>query len=113
MEPRGRLAFEEFLLTLVKSKGGIRMPLTEVIELTRRTLQVAFVVSAPILAAAMIVSALISLGQVLTSMQDATLATVPRLAAVATFAFWLTPWMMRKLVQFTVGLFSDFRLFTQ
>lgn len=89
------------------------MPISEVVELTRRTLQVAFIVSAPILAAAMVVSALISLAQVLTSMQDATLSTVPRLAAVAVFAFWLTPWMMRKLVQFTVGLFSDFRLFTQ
>lgn len=88
------------------------MPMSEVIDVVRRTLQVAFVVSAPILAAAMIVSALISLAQVLTSMQDATLSTVPRLAAVATFAFWLTPWMMRKLVQFTVALFSDFQVFT-
>jgi len=89
------------------------MPMTEVIELTRRTLQIAFVVSAPVLAAAMVVSALISLAQVLTSMQDATLSTVPRLAAVAVFAFWLTPWMMRKLVQFTVALFGDFRVFSR
>jgi flagellar biosynthetic protein FliQ len=89
------------------------MSITEVIELTRRTLQVAFIVCAPILAAAMIVSALISLAQVLTSMQDATLSTVPRLAAVGAFAFWLTPWMMRKLVAFTISLFGDFRHFSQ
>jgi len=89
------------------------MPISEVVELTRRTLQVAFIVSAPILAAAMAVSALISLAQVLTSMQDATLSTVPRLAAVAVFAFWLTPWMMRKLVQFTIALFGDFHHFVQ
>jgi flagellar biosynthetic protein FliQ len=85
----------------------------QVIEITRRTLEVAFIVAAPILAAAMFVSALISLTQVLTSMQDATLSTVPRLAAVGAFAFWLTPWMMRKLVQFTVALFGDFRHFAQ
>ena len=84
------------------------MSAVDVIELTRRTLEAAFVVSAPVLAAAMIVSALISLGQVLTSMQDATLSTVPRIAAVGAFAFWLAPWMMRKLVMFTVGLFGDF-----
>lgn len=84
------------------------MSAVDVIELTRRTLEAAFIVSAPVLAAAMIVSALISLGQVLTSMQDATLSTVPRIAAVGAFAFWLAPWMMRKLVMFTVALFGDF-----
>jgi len=85
----------------------------DVIELTRRTLEAAFVVSAPVLAAAMIVSALISLGQVLTSMQDATLSTVPRIAAVGAFAFWLAPWMMRKLVMFTIALFGDFHHLAQ
>jgi len=85
----------------------------DVIEITRRTLEAAFIVSAPVLAAAMIVSALISLGQVLTSMQDATLSTVPRIAAVGAFAFWLAPWMMRKLVMFTVALFGDFHHLAQ
>ena len=89
------------------------MPMIEVIELSRRTLEATFIVCAPILAAALIVSALISLGQVLTSMQDATLSTVPRIAAVGAFAFWLAPWMMRKLVIFTVALFSDFRHFAR
>ena len=89
------------------------MPMTEAIDLTRRTLDAAFVVSTPILAAAMAVSALISLAQVLTSMQDPTLSTVPRIAAVGAFAFWLTPWMMRRLVMFTVFLFHDFRHFAQ
>ena len=89
------------------------MEMKEAIELTRRTLETAFLVSAPILAAAMIVSALISLGQVLTSMQDATLSTVPRIAAVATFTFWLMPWMTRRLVMFTVELFGNFRHLAQ
>ena len=89
------------------------MPMIEVIELSRRTLEATFIVCAPILAAALLVSALISLGQVLTSMQDATLSTVPRIAAVGAFAFWLAPWMMRKLVIFTIALFSDFQHFAQ
>ena len=89
------------------------MSAADAIELTRRTLEAAFIVSAPVLGAAMLVSALISLGQVLTSMQDATLSTVPRIAAVGAFAFWLAPWMMRKLVMFTIALFSDFHHFAQ
>jgi flagellar biosynthesis protein FliQ len=89
------------------------MDMKEAIQLTRQTLQMAFLVSAPILAAAMIMSALISFMQVLTSMQDMTLSTVPRLVAVATFAFWLMPWMTKKLVMFTVALFGNFRHFAQ
>jgi flagellar biosynthesis protein FliQ len=89
------------------------MSMAEVIEVTRATLEIAFLVCAPILAAAMLVSAVISVGQVLTSMQDATLSTVPRIAAVGAFAFWLTPWMMRRLVMFTVALFGNFRHFVQ
>ncbi len=89
------------------------MPNTEVIELLRQTLAAAFVVSAPVLAAAMLVSGFISLVQVLTSMQDATLSTVPRIAAVGAFAFWLSPWMLRRLVMFTVALFGNFRHYAQ
>lgn len=89
------------------------MPVLEVVELTRRTLEATFVVSAPVLAAAMVVSLIISLVQVLTSMQDPTLSTVPRIAAVGGFAFWLAPWMMRKLVMFTVALFGNFHRFAQ
>lgn len=89
------------------------MSMVQVVQITRSTLEIAFLVSAPILAAAMVVSALISVAQVLTSMQDATLSTVPRIAAVGAFAFWLTPWMLRRLVMFTVTLFGNFRHFVQ
>lgn len=89
------------------------MGMKEAIDLMRQTLEVAFLVSAPILAAAMVVSGLISLVQVLTSMQDATLSTVPRLAAVASFAFWLMPWMTHKLVTFTIALFGNFKHLAQ
>lgn len=89
------------------------MSMTQVIQITRWTLEVSFIVSAPILGAAMLVSVIISVGQVLTSMQDATLSTIPRIAAVGAFAFWLTPWMMRRLVMFTLELFSNFRHLVQ
>ncbi|HVB88418.1 MAG TPA: flagellar biosynthetic protein FliQ [Candidatus Dormibacteraeota bacterium] len=89
------------------------MSMAQVVQITGSTLEIAFIVSAPILAAAIVVSELISVGQVLTSMQDATLSTVPRIAAVGAFAFWLTPWMMRRLVLFTVELFGNFRHLVQ
>jgi flagellar biosynthetic protein FliQ len=80
----------------------------QVIDLSRQTLQIAFWTSAPILAIAVVISLLISILQVMTSMQDVTVVTVPRLAAVAGAAFVLMPWMLRHLMGFTIHLFSDF-----
>jgi flagellar biosynthesis protein FliQ len=85
------------------------MPTDLVVELSRRTLEAAVWLAAPLLIVATIVSLLINLAQVLTSLQDTTLSTVPRLAAVAIAGFLLLPWMVRRLGMFTVALFSDFR----
>ena len=89
------------------------MPLAQVVDLVRQTLETAILLSAPLLISAMVISVLISLAQVVTSMQEATVSTVPRLAAVAAIAVWLTPWMMRQMVRFTSQLFSDFHLYVR
>ncbi len=85
----------------------------QVVELARHTIEAAFWVAAPILLAAMAVGLLINVGQVLTSIQDMTVSTVPRLAAVGAIVFLLTPWMLHHLLVFTRNLFSDFRIYTQ
>lgn len=85
----------------------------QVIAIARQTLEAAFWVAAPILISATVVSLLINIGQVMTSIQDPTVTTVPRLAAVGTIIFLLTPWMLHHLVAFTTSLFSDFRAFTR
>ncbi|MGH9490154.1 MAG: flagellar biosynthetic protein FliQ [Terriglobales bacterium] len=81
------------------------------VQLARHALQTAFWIGAPMLAAATLVALLINVGQVMTSIQDMTVSTVPRLAAVAAVAFVLTPWMLHKLSTYTLHLFSDFRPF--
>ncbi len=78
------------------------------VQLARDTLLAAFWLAAPILLIATVVSLLISIAQVMTSIQEQTVATVPRLAVVAVTTFVLLPWMLRKLETFTVQLFADF-----
>lgn len=78
-----------------------------VVELSRRTLEAAVWIVAPILAVAVVVSFVISLAQALTSLQDTTLSTVPRLAAVGVACFFLLPWMIRRMGMFTVAMFSN------
>jgi flagellar biosynthesis protein FliQ len=85
----------------------------QVVELARRTIEAAFWVAAPILLSAMVVGLLINIGQVMTSIQDMTVSTVPRLAAVGAILFFLTPWMLHHLVTFTVALFNDFQGYTR
>ncbi len=79
-----------------------------VVQLARETLATALLLATPILAVATVVSLLINIAQVMTSIQEHTVATVPRIAVVAITAFVMLPWMLRKLVSFTVQLFADF-----
>lgn len=87
------------------------METDQVVALVRGTLQMALILGAPLLAIATVVSLLVNVGQVLTSLQDSTISTVPRLAAVAAAALLFLPWMMRRLIVFTVGMWSDFHPF--
>jgi len=78
------------------------------VQLARETLLTALLLATPILAVATVVSLLINIAQVMTSIQEHTVATVPRLAVVAITTFVMLPWMLRKLMSFTVQLFADF-----
>jgi len=83
----------------------------QVVALARGSLEIALWLGAPLLLVATIVSLLINVMQTLTSLQDATISTVPRLAAVAVASLLFLPWMLRKLMFYTIGLWSDFHPF--
>jgi flagellar biosynthetic protein FliQ len=85
----------------------------QVIAITRQTLETALWVAAPILLAATLVSLVINIGQVMTSIQDPTVTTVPRLASVGVILFFLMPWMLHYLVGFTINMLGDFRAYTR
>jgi len=84
------------------------MPIEQAVDLGRMTMKEVFLVGSPILALAIVVSLLINIVQVLTSLQEATISSVPRLLAVGAGTFFMMPWMWRQLCQFTVQLLSDF-----
>ena len=85
----------------------------QVVTLFRHTLQIALLMGAPLLLTAVLVSLLVNVAQVLTSLQDQTLSTVPRLAAMAGAILLLFPWMLRKLMFYTINLWSDFHPFVR
>jgi len=85
----------------------------QVVALFRSTMQLALVMGVPLLLIAVLVSLLVNVVQVLTSLQDQTLSHVPRLAAMAAAILIFFPWMLRKLMFFTIGLWSDFHPFVR
>jgi flagellar biosynthetic protein FliQ len=71
-------------------------------------LQEVVILIAPILAAAILVSLVVNIVQVLTSLQDQTLSAVPRLLTTGAALFIMMPWMWRHLAHYTISIMSDF-----
>lgn len=84
------------------------MGVDEVVVLGRLMLQEVVILIAPILIAAICVSLVVNIVQVLTSLQDPTLSNVPRLLVTGGALFLLMPWMWRHLAHYTIDLLSDF-----
>ncbi len=83
----------------------------QVVLLMRELLIEAMLLSAPLLFAAAIISLAVSLVQTLTSVQEQTLTAVPRLVVVFVVAMVSMPWMIHRLTNYTLHLFSDFHRF--
>jgi flagellar biosynthetic protein FliQ len=78
------------------------------VELFRSALMTTFWVALPLLAIGFIAGIVISLVQIVTSVQEPTFGTVPRLAAFLFGIVCLMPWMLMRLISYTVALFGDF-----
>lgn len=78
-----------------------------VAELLRQLMKEAMILSAPILIAAVVLGFLLTLFQTLTSLQEQSLTSVPRLAAVAVILLVGMPWFLGRLAAYTLLLMSD------
>jgi len=83
------------------------MPSDQIVTLVRATLEEVAVLTLPVLAVVVGISLLINIFQVLTSLQEITISTVPRLFATGGALFLLMPWMWRHLSQYTVRTLAD------
>ena len=79
-----------------------------VVDMGRTMLEEVIILVAPVLIVAIATSLVVNVIQVVTSLQDQTLSTIPRLLATGTALFILMPWMLRHLTSYTTMLLSDF-----
>ena len=78
-----------------------------VVELIRGLFMITFWLSLPLLAIGFIAGIIISLAQIITSIQDASFSAVPRLGAFLAALLLAAPWMLAKLISYTTALFGD------
>lgn len=74
-----------------------------VAEIIRQCLWTTFWVALPLLAVSFLASAVVSIIQVLTSMQDNAFSTIPRLIAFFAALVLFLPWMLSRIVAYTVA----------
>jgi flagellar biosynthetic protein FliQ len=78
-----------------------------VVDLVRTLFITTFWISVPILAVGFVIGIVMSLAQILTSIQDSSFSTVPRLAAFMVALMLAMPWMLMRIIAYTTTLFGD------
>lgn len=77
-----------------------------VVQLARRTFEASLLLSAPLLLFSMVVGLLVSVLQTATSINEATLAFVPKIVAVMVAMIIFFPWMMSYMGDFTREIYG-------
>jgi flagellar biosynthetic protein FliQ len=80
-------------------------------ELLRQLMKEALILAAPLLVATIVISFVLSLFQTLTSLQEQSLTSVPRLGIIAMILLVGMPWFLERLAAYTRLLFTDFHRF--
>lgn len=78
-----------------------------VIELIRQAMFCAFWVGLPLLAIGLVAGIVVSLLQIVTSIQDPAFGSIPRLAAFLVGLVLCLPWMLNRLCSYTALLIQE------
>jgi len=84
------------------------MTVQTAVEIFRHCLITAFWLSLPLLAVGFLTGIAVSLLQIVTSIQDTSFGAIPRLAAFLIALMVVMPWMLMRLMSYTVELFGSF-----
>ena len=78
-----------------------------VVQLAQQALMVVLLVSAPMLGLGLTVGLMVSVFQATTSIQEQTLAFIPKIIAVFVAILIFGPWMLRIMVEFVSSIFTN------
>jgi flagellar biosynthetic protein FliQ len=72
-----------------------------VIEITNQAMKVALMLSAPMLAGALIIGILVSIFQAVTQINEQTLSFIPKILIIVAAMVFFSPWMLETMTEFT------------
>lgn len=78
-----------------------------IISLAQKSVYAVLLTSAPMVGIALIVGLLVSIFQATTSIQEATLAFVPKIVASLLALIVFGPWMLNHLLEFTTNILEN------
>jgi flagellar biosynthesis protein FliQ len=84
-----------------------------VVQIVRDALMMAFWLSAPILIVGFLAGIIMSLLQIVTSIQDSAFSTVPRLAAVLAATILAMPWILQKASSYATSILGNLSRYAQ
>ncbi|PHV05334.1 flagellar biosynthetic protein FliQ [Janthinobacterium sp. BJB412] len=67
----------------------------------------ALLISAPLLAVTLVVGLLVSVVQVVTQVQEASLTFIPKIISAVVVLVVCGPWMLKRLIGFATGLIAN------
>lgn len=82
------------------------MGMDNAVDVVREALTLMLMLSAPILAAALVVGLAISVLQAVTQVQEQTLTFVPKILGMGAIAIMSMPWLIEKIMDFSARMFS-------
>ncbi len=82
-------------------------------RLAQESLKTALMVAGPALLVSLVVGLAVSIFQVVTSLQDQTVAFVPKMLAVMVVVVATFPWMVRIMLAFTTRMFTEWSTFSR
>ncbi len=82
-----------------------------VVQLAHEALFIVLIISAPMLGLGLIVGLAVSVFQATTSIQEQTLAFIPKIIAVFVAILIFGPWMLRIMVGYVTNIFVNLPLY--
>ncbi len=79
-----------------------------VIGFARQSIELALLISMPMLGVGLAVGLVVSIIQAATQIQEATLSFIPKIVSIFIVLLYAFPWIMDKMVTFTREIFLNF-----
>jgi len=89
----------------------LRLTSEFVLSLAERGIYTILLVAGPLLILALAVGLIVSIFQATTQIQEQTLAFIPKIVAVLVGLIFFGPWMLSRMVEFTVDVFQNLNQF--